>query len=135
MTSLLTRIHALAQRTGWPDFISNKFNLIQIKWLPVQQRKRRCVLKRALWAPCNTAPLNKNKKLRAISVLLGQQNKKQNAAGISTGEDRGEQHTGADKTIKLTSVPLCGELTNTLNSPLESQLFLMCDGFMLLHCS
>lgn len=30
MTSLLTRIHALAKRSGWPDFICNKFNLIQL---------------------------------------------------------------------------------------------------------
>lgn len=71
-----------------------------------------------------------------ISVLSWASRKKEkhNAAGVSTGEDRGEQHTGADKTIKVTPVPLCGELMGALNSLLASQLFLTCDGFMSLQC-
>lgn len=77
-------------------------------------------MKGAPWASCNALPLNKNQKLRAISVLSqANRENKHNAAGISTGD------MGSTRELTKPSTPLhlCGELVNRLNSPLKTQLF------------
>lgn len=72
--------------------------------------------------------------LSVISLLSQASIKKHNASGISIGEGRGEQHTRAERIIRLPPDPLCGELVRALSSPLGSRPLPVCNGFMLLSC-